>query len=95
MLVVVLTIIFAAIMLGVGAFLFTHQNKPFLVFHPESIPGLRLVVKVFGGLFMACGLVFLVILFLDNDQLLFWMLIIACFIVIAFQITIARYFGKK
>ncbi|MBW1605818.1 hypothetical protein [Lactobacillus sp. Sy-1] len=95
MLVNVLTIIFAVIMFGIGVFVFTHQKKSFLVFHPESIPALSLLMKVFGIIFIICGLLFLIPLFLNNEQLLFWMLIIACFLVIGFQIAMAQYFGKK
>ncbi|MEJ6400383.1 hypothetical protein [Nicoliella lavandulae] len=95
MLVSILTIIFAVIMIGLGIFALRHQKKPFLVFHPESIASLSLVMKVFGIIFVIFGVLCLIPLFLNNDALLFWFLIIACFLVIIFQITMAQFFGKK
>ncbi|MHA8110883.1 hypothetical protein ACYATP_05245 [Lactobacillaceae bacterium Melli_B4] len=95
MLVNVLTIIFAAIMIGTGVFVLRHQNKPFLVFHPESIPALSKTMKIFGIIFVVFGILCLIPLFMNNDVALFWLLIIACFLVIIFQIAMAQFFGKK
>lgn len=34
--IIILMIVFAALQLVVGLFLFKHQNKPFMSFHPEK-----------------------------------------------------------
>ncbi|MHA8138352.1 hypothetical protein ACYATM_04820 [Lactobacillaceae bacterium Scapto_B20] len=95
MLVNILTIIFAAIMVGTGVFVLRHQNKPFLVFHPENIPALSKLMKGFGLVFIIFGIICLVPLFMSNDTALFWLLIIGCFLVIVFQIAMAQFFGKE
>ncbi|KRL00102.1 hypothetical protein [Liquorilactobacillus capillatus] len=56
----VLTLFLAAIIFFLGYYLYTHQHKPFLMFHPENNHILAGIVKIYGLILILLALITLV-----------------------------------
>ncbi|XIF20417.1 MAG: Hypothetical protein AJITA_01175 [Acetilactobacillus jinshanensis] len=82
----ILMIIFTLLLLGIGAFLFRHRHKTFLIF--------KTVVRNFGITFIIVGIISLITLFTQNTIYICVALIIGCVAVTAFYLCMSKFIPK-
>ena len=75
MLISLLLLILSFIVLFLGFFLWTHQNKPFLIFNPKKVSGLPKFLKIWSSLLILLGFLTLSGLFFTNTLLIAGILI--------------------
>ncbi|WP_220751370.1 hypothetical protein [Apilactobacillus xinyiensis] len=92
--IIILMIIFAVLQLIVGSFLFKHQNKPFMSFHPENDPLLSKIIKNFGITFIILFIISVISIIIANMIFMMIVIFVSCMIVMAMQLTLSKFFLK-
>lgn len=87
-------ICYTLLSLGIGWYLFSHRQKPFLVFHPESTPALSRVVAVGGILLMVIGLSAAIATVLNNTIFISMTLLVGVIVVVGLQLFLVHWFPK-
>ncbi|MBT9670790.1 hypothetical protein GPK34_01890 [Secundilactobacillus kimchicus] len=95
MLITILMLLLTAINLFLGWYLFTHRNRPFLVFHPEKNAGLASLTKFSGLALTVMGVVALVATVIQNNVFISIVLIFDIILVLVVQMIFVSFFPKQ
>jgi uncharacterized membrane protein len=78
MLLTILVVLFAAIALFIGGFLFTHRQKSFLMFQPQTSPSLSKAVTFWGVEMLLVGIASLISAFMSSTIFIVSCIVIGC-----------------
>jgi len=91
----ILMICYTLIALWFGWYLFSHRQRTFLVFHPESTPALSKVVATGGVLLLIVGILSAIATFLNNTVFIAAVLLVGIIIIVSLQVILVRWLPKS
>ena len=94
MAITILMICYTLLSFGIGWYFFRHRQKPFLVFHPESIPALSHVLTGGGIILMVIGVISAIATIMNNFIFISMILLIGVIAIISLQLILVHWFPK-
>lgn len=82
-------IIFIALLLFLAQYLFSHRHKNFLIFKPETAPGISQIMLITSILLLIICLAGIIILFFEDLKLNLITLVAGSLVVASFALAIA------